>query len=371
MKKLVYFVDPNSYNNLEIYDDSLLQEVNRENELNIEFFASNLFKGVNTSKYKLNFIYSYNQKKGFLKIVSYILSQLYLILRILANKPSIVHFQWIKIYNLDLFLIRIIKFFCPNTQVIYTAHNLLPHDSGVKFLKFFKKFYNKVDHIIVHTNESKTKLIDLFQVRAEKINVIPHGLLNYVDKVQEVKKVPNIKAGGEIIFALIGSLNPYKGVDLLIDSWSSYFRDRKDVKLVLAGKGDLSKYVNLNLIENVLVINRYLSDNEFVSLLEEVDVILLPYREISQSGVLLTVLNEKKLLLVSDLPALTKPFDFGKIGWILKDFTPSDLKNSIEEAVSDVKSGFSTSEEVWSKIHDYYSWHNIGNITRNLYLSNF
>ena len=55
------------------------------------------------------------------------------------------------------------------------------------------------------------------------------------------------------------------------------------------------------------VLDKFLSDNEFNDLIEKSDVLIFPYRKISQSGVLLTALAHRKPVLVSRVGGLTQP----------------------------------------------------------------
>ena len=59
------------------------------------------------------------------------------------------------------------------------------------------------------------------------------------------------------------------------------------------------------------------------------DVLLLPYKEISQSGVLLSGLKYKKTFIVSNVGGLTQPFNLGKVGWVLENNTTSCLRDRL------------------------------------------
>jgi len=99
------------------------------------------------------------------------------------------------------------------------------------------------------------------------------------------------------------------------------------------------------------------------------DVVLFPYREISQSGLLLTTLAYRKAVIVSNKGGLTQPFLLGKVGWILSELNAVELKNAIEYVSmnKDELDQIETNENLWKKIQNYYSWENIGNQTTKIY----
>lgn len=363
----VFFIDPNSYNNLQIYDDRLMKSVGSNSEMDLTLFGNILFNEPECGFYKRKLIYSYSDKKGMLKGFSYVLSQFFLLFSMLVGRPNVIHIQWIKLYRFDFILFKIAKVLLPKCKFVYTVHNILPHDSGDTHFTVFRKVYKLMDSLIVHNAQSKDILVEKFKLNEYKIAVIPHGLLDYkcIDAFAS-----NLfdKKEGEITFILAGRLNRYKGFDLLADCWKTYFASYSNIRLILAGDGDIKAYDFLNELSNVTVINRFLTDAEFIYAIKSSDVVLLPYREISQSGVLLTVLNEKKPIIVSNLPGLTEPFQHGRVGWIIEKLDIEGIRDCILLAIEDLSSTFSIDNHVWDRIREYYSWQNIGDLTSVLYL---
>ncbi len=363
--KKIYFVDPMGYGNLSQYDESLLSNILK---LDIVYFTNIKFdaKPVPFPTYR---IYRYSDKKGLGKILSYLRSQLFLLAKVISDKPGIIHFQWLKIPWLDFLLIRFFRL--KGIKIVFTAHNILPHNSGDRYRKAFGKLYAAMDKIIVHTGPTKKELSEKFCISKEKITIIPHGLL----EIQNVdrKKVNVLKdqfaedlgLDKKLIFSFLGSISKYKGVDVVIDAWSEIQDD--DIHLLIGGKGKVKNLEKILAKPNVTLFNRFLSNEEFQALLELSDFVLLPYREISQSGVLLSALSKRKKVIVSNKGGLVEPFEFGQIGYILSELNEEVLIETIQIAKS--QEVFSVNEEVWVKIEAYYDWKEIGNKTALLYQS--
>lgn len=362
-----FYIDPMSFDNLEEYDINVLSSFNYNEIL---FLGSTKFKRKEVINTKL--IYNYNNKKGLIKVFSYFVSQIILLSLIYNFKPKVVHFQWFKIYSLDLFLLKFIRFFSSETKIIYTAHNILPHDSKDKFFNVFKNIYNTIDGIIVHDINTKLSLTKKFNINDSKVNVIPHGLLNIpVNNKKAENLLHNNKLDNKIVFSFIGKLNMYKGIDLLYDAWKSSksINENLSLQLVVAGRGNVEYINKFKEFKNVTVVNRYLSNEEFISYLRLSDVILMPYREISQSGVLLTAINESKLVIVSNKGGLTEPFNIANIGWVLPKLNVKELQKAILKAsVIEKRSTYIEVEEKM-KLEEFYNWTNISKKTKLLYLT--
>jgi D-inositol-3-phosphate glycosyltransferase len=363
----IFFVDPMGYGNLALYDASLLNAIS---ELDIDYFTNTKFEleELNHSIYR---IYNYSDKKGFFKIASYINSQLYLFKHINKKSPSLIHFQWFKVPYLDFFILKLLK--RRGIKILHTAHNLLPHDSGSQYSKIYKKIYKLVDAIIVHTDATKEEITVQFNIAPEKVNVVPHGILKMprgnIAEVNETRQNLENLYGlkNKKIFSILGSINKYKGVELTIKAWELLnLPPDAQIHLIIAGNGNLDMLKVLKDNSNATVINRFLSNDEFIALIHISDFVMLPYLQISQSGILLTALNEKKRIIVSKKGGLTEPFKFGNIGCILDDVTESNLAETIRIANTEFENF--PNEKIWNDIHSYYDWDTIGNKTKKIYL---
>ncbi len=107
-----------------------------------------------------------------------------------------------------------------------------------------KKVLNEVDLIVSISTSLKNSLIDI-GVKEKKILVLPNAidpkLFNSKLCTQEIRKKYGLE--GKIIVGFIGSFHPWHGVYFLVKSLSSLLRSRKDVHLLLIGKGQERKYV--------------------------------------------------------------------------------------------------------------------------------
>lgn len=362
----LFFVDPMSYHNLAGYDFELLSNLNKK--IKVSFYANEKFNlsipGVNIKK-----IYKYSQKKGLGKLISYLKSQIILLREIRKRKPDLVHFQWLKCPFIDYWLLAYIKKY---SRIIYTSHDAFTHDDEREYKASFIKLLKIIDQVIVHTSTSKQDLM-AFLVQ-DKIEVIKHGLLKlekYFETGLEGQQLRReLQIGNETVFSALGTMDYYKGTDLLLEAWqsSATLRESKKVKLIIAGKNKMGLKKEAIRAENVIFIDRFISDEEFYALIKLSDLIILPYRRISQSGLLLSAIAAEKKVLVSAAGELAQPFRYGNIGWIVHKNDPVGLRALLErlhERLEDVREP--VAQVIWSKVKAEYAWAGIGAQTSRLY----
>ena len=117
----------------------------------------------------------------------------------------------------------------------------------------------------------------------------------------------------------LGRIRPYKGLGVLLEAWFEVERRGGGKRLTIAGEGDLVPYREaLARLNNVRVVNRWLSDVEIEAHLSSATVLVAPYLEASQSGLFalaatheLPVVGSRTGGLVEQLPesALVVPGD--------------------------------------------------------------
>lgn len=363
----LFFVDPMSYHNLAGYDFELLSNI--RSNIRVSFYANEKFN-LSLPNSRIIKLYHYSQKKGLFKLISYLKSQIILLREIKKRKPDIVHFQWLKLPPIDYWFLNYIKRY---SRVIYTSHDALTHFDERKYKKSMLKILKIVDRVIVHTATSKRDLMAF--IAGNKIEIIKHGLLKLEryfktsTSSRELKK--ELQIGDEIVFSALGTMEYYKGTDLVLEAWqsSAALSQSRRVKLIIAGKNMMGLKREKIQAENVIFIDRFIPDEEFIALVELSDLILLPYRRISESGLLLTAIAAGKKVLVSTAGELTQPFKHGNIGWILGQNDPGGLRDLLErilERPEDVTSP--VAQAVWEKVRADYDWAAAGAQTSRLYL---
>lgn len=375
-KQYAFYIDPQSYKNLAIYDYSLLTNL-RSEQLEMVFFGSTSYDYLPLDDIRFIKIFSYNKKGNSLsKAISYVWSYMVIMYYIVRLRPQVIHFQWFKLPSFDKLVVAMLRRMT-GIRLVHTAHNLLPHDTGDRYKAVYHKLYHTVHHIIVHSQNTRQQLCEMFGIDGSKVSVIPHGLLHIHNDEQllahnmkdyDAKYHPQ----GKMVFTALGEQTPYKGIDLLAKAWISCneLSEATDCQLIVVGHQNGVDLSELARCRNTIVDNRRIPDDEFLYLLRHTDVYLLPYRRISQSGALLTALAEHVPVLVTNVGGLCDPFDVAPVGWTIEANDVSALSRQLlylqkhREEVTAIKQDASS----WQRLRVYYDWQNIGRQTLQVYV---
>jgi glycosyltransferase involved in cell wall biosynthesis len=126
----------------------------------------------------------------------------------------------------------------------------------------------------------------------------------------------------------LGRIEKYKGLNVLMDAYALLAGPR--MELTIAGAGKLQKfdYSNFN------VINRWLSNSEIIEQLNLCEVLVLPYLEATQSGIIPIAMNLDVTIVYSMVGGLTEQLSAypKKVGVI--PGSPKKLAEAIEKAIS-------------------------------------
>ena len=152
------------------------------------------------------------------------------------------------------------------------------------------------------------------------VSVYPHPPFEF-----STKKIVTKPSRKYVLF--IGRIRRYKGVENLISAFTKL--GIQNVDLVIAGAGKL----RVKNVSGVKFINRWLEEWEISDLIKNAEVVVFPYLEASQSGLLPYCLNECKKVVVTPLSGLLEQTKSFKNVFVTKDFEVSALTDSLGIAV--------------------------------------
>lgn len=220
---------------------------------------------------------------------------------------DILHLEWLPMLEVNEYEIKVLKAIKKNkrTKIVLTVHNLYPHNTSKRnriiYNHRFKKACSYIDHFIVHTELSKRQLCAEYALPSDKVSVIYHGIFEssavepYTEKAEKYKII------------MFGTQSYYKGTDLLIKAYHSLSQEDKEKSCcVIMGATPSVFYEELKeFVEesNIRWTTFFVEESALDREISTSDLIVIPYREITQSGVLLKALSFNKPILTSDLPA--------------------------------------------------------------------
>jgi glycosyltransferase involved in cell wall biosynthesis len=295
-------------------------------------------------------------------------------LRFIVSRPDIVHVQQLRLIQarlpLELWFLRFARM--RGCRIVYTVHNLLPHDTGLKHRAPYSRLYHFVDALICHSPDVREKLKADFRIDPGKIRVIPHGPLFAPDD----GCAPVVGEEREPVVLCQGFLRPYKGIEFLIDSWRELIsRHNTAARLVIAGSGDadyiahLQKLIRENGLESSVTFRaQFLSSQEVACLYRTACVVVYPYREITTSGALMTGIANAKAIITTDLQLFRDTLRDGHNALLVPYGDTGAFADALQRLIADPGLRRQLGTHL-AELNNTISWTGIGISTRVCYAS--
>lgn len=174
----------------------------------------------------------------------------------------------------------------------HVLHDHIPHDEYysikgrlVKYWTYkvvFRLLLRHVNMIHVHSSHQKDYLVKYYRVSSSSVLVHPHPI-GIPPAMRQYRKYSKSL---DKYFLFIGRVEEYKGISILEQAVSSLEARNHDVSIIVAGKNNNVSVKKLNSIQ---YIDKFISDSEFIQLVEQAHCVVLPYLRATQSGVVCLV----------------------------------------------------------------------------------
>lgn len=287
---------------------------------------------------------------------------------------KLVHFHFFHTSLLEWFSVKLAKLF--GFKVVITAHDIesFAKDSSQGMAR---AVYYACDLIIVHNQVSFKELNTRLRVTQAKIRVIAHG--NYIDfintHVSQQQARERLMLAGEGPFLLFfGQIKEVKGLDILINALPEVIKKFPLIKLIVAGKvwkDDFSKYQALvekhKLSSNINFHIHYIPDELLSYYYQASNLVVLPYRKIYQSGVLLMAMSFGCPVLVSDLEGMIEVVQDNLNGFTFRQGDSHHLAQRLITILSDSRMTQGVAKAGYATVCNHYGWTQISHQTSQVY----
>lgn len=224
--------------------------------------------------------------------------------------------------------------------VIWTAHNLYPHEGGRDLLAH--RLGRAItlafaDRVLVHGLSAATIVEREFGVPRSRLRIghHPHWIDSYPNRVTALQARALLHIDpDEFLYLHIGRCKPYKGLEALIEA----FREApQPSRLLIAGNFSSAPYQEdiqalSRLTPNVQIVPRSIPDDELQLYLNAADCVVLPYRAVLTSGTALLALSFGRPVIAPDLGSMRDHVDVDS--GILYD---PEEPNALARALRDIR----------------------------------
>ena len=251
-------------------------------------------------------------------------------------RPDIIHLHCTNPASLVyLALFRLLR-----PPVVATAHVVTPHERIGFQDAVYRRIHRFSDLIVAHSDHDRERLLDEFRVEPERVVVIPHGEYGFFEGGGETCGGESARASfglgpDDEVALFFGYIREYKGLDVLLEAWQTVMDARPRARLVVAGDPVQLQPKRREELENwatrLGAVHRfdYIPFADVARYFGAADVLVMPYRHISQSGVLFLGLSLGVPVVASSVGGLPE---------VLKDgdsvlFVPAGEPDALAEAV--------------------------------------
>jgi glycosyltransferase involved in cell wall biosynthesis len=267
------------------------------------------------------------------------------------EKFDVIHF------NAESLLFYILPYFISRVKFVYTVHDPCPHSGEGHFTaKFIRTLISKRKRakIILLSKYSKIDFLNRFpEIPIRNVYTIPLGAHEWMVKYP----VKTDKIKNSVLF--FGRISPYKGIEYLLKAAQYLLKENIDIQITIAGNGRFNFPIEeYNKNNHIKFLNQYISNHDLAELINMHEVVVCPYTDATQSGVIQTAFAFNKPVIATNVGALTEIIENGVNGIIVQPSNIKELALAIKSIFKDNKIKL-FEENIALKKKNELSWFNI------------
>lgn len=282
--------------------------------------------------------------------------------KIKRTKPDLIIFKyWMPFFAPCFGVICWLVHRFTETRILYICDNVIPHEKRPGDIALTRFAFRHADYFIA---QSAVVREDLLKLKPKaRYKEIPHPVYDIFGSLRpkrEAKEALGYRHSKVILF--FGYVRAYKGLDLLLRALPR-IREQVDVGLAVVGEFYEKETIYTDLIDELKIgdsvyLNADFVPNERVSLFfSAADVVVLPYKSATQSGIVQMAYHLDKPCIVTDVGGLSEVVLNNRTGYVV---SPGDI-SALADAVirfykEDREAEFSFNVKQEKK---KYSWENM------------
>lgn len=259
-------------------------------------------------------------------------------------------------------------------KCIGLIHNMIPHEPNIldKILPGY--FVKKMDAFLA-LSQSVANDVNRFDKKGKPKMFRPHPIYDhYGDLMPREEALQLLKLDADYRYILFfGFIREYKGLDMLIEAMADQELRKMPIKLIVAGEfyEDENKYLGrveeLGLQDKTIFYKQFISTNEVSRYFSACDIVALPYKTATQSGVTQVAFHFEKPMLVTKVGGLGEIVPHEKIGYVVEP-QPAEIATALKDFFLRQRAAEFTANIPEEK--QKYAWSNLTTALEDYYRSN-
>lgn len=223
-----------------------------------------------------------------------------------------------------------------NIKICFLCHNVIPHENTFIDRILIKYAFFKTNYFIVHSEEDKKNLLSFKPKAIVKRNVHPtySEFSNFsIYKKKNARELLGLNHVKNVVL-FFGLIRQYKGLKHLIYAMEEVVKHIDCILLIVGEfyepKDDyLSIIDQLGLNKHIIIIDKYVKNEDVPLYFGASDVVVLPYISATQSGIVQIAYGLNKPVITTNVGGLPEAVQDGKTGFLVKPESPKSLSQAI------------------------------------------
>jgi len=246
-------------------------------------------------------------------------------------------------------------------RMLMTVHDPLPHSSERNFLTAWirRKAFSSVRRFVLLNKAQRQEFINCYHL--EDAHIYDGTLSSYTYLQAYVPDETKQETASPYIL-MFGQISSHKGADYLLRAMEEIHRHKPDVRLVVAGRwkwqfAELGRYAQLDYID---IENRFIPDDELARLIAGSRLVVVPYLDATQSGVVMSAFAFSKPCIATSVGGLPEMVVDGRYGLIVHSADSHAIAEAALQLLSsperlaqmsaNIRSDYHEGEKSWKRI---------------------
>ena len=255
--------------------------------------------------------------------------------------------RWIRSQNPDLVIFKYwLPFFGPcfgtiswlvrrstGTNVVFICDNVIPHERRIGDRAFTRYAFRYVDQFIVQSHAVERELQEFLPGAPSRF--VPHPIYEiFGQAIPKARARDQLSLPSSQVILFFGYIRPYKGLDILLRALPLVLQ-RHPVTLLVVGESYegtahyLGRTRELGIADSVVLHTEYVPNDSVSMYFSACDVVVLPYRSATQSGIVQIAYQFGRPVIATDVGGLSEVVLHEETGLIVPPDNPDALAQAI------------------------------------------
>jgi glycosyltransferase involved in cell wall biosynthesis len=311
--------------------------------------------------------------------VQYVVEWLRLILYLRSERPDVVVFGEIR-WGFERFFLQLLKAF--GLKLADIVHDVRTYDTrrgstsilqeSQKHLALYNHIYGLFDVLFVHDRSNYDDFVALYEVPTDRVHEIPLGTNEIILEMTPSHTPAELAAELGVpedkpVVLFFGTITKYKGLEDLLSALPVVL-EKIDAHLVVAGFPAkdvdpdvlMQQAADLGIEDQITWYLDYVPNEQIVPLLKLSNVVVFPYRAITQSAVMQIAYACGSPVVATRVGGLPDVVEDGGSGLLVDPENPQALANAIVHIISDRETAERMGERARELSELRYSWLRVG-----------